>query len=350
MAGDFDIRKLSQAFLNRVDEAMKEGKSGIADKKEDFMSLSNILAGLDDSKTNEKAYVQSKINEYITKYKLNDLRSRASEWARNAVDSLKGLFKPKKEFNIDEANYLLKDLETAEQEGRTEDVEYIREELHNAGFDDLLKEYDQKCIKLESSTPLMTNAEKTDNILQENTKKSEKTTVDKNIDKEGKMISQTPKSKSSKSKGAQKTNNNVMYTPAQEKVLEDMRVRTNAILKTRDNQNARVILIQTAETILKDAKALNLEDTDEYKTLDKLCKENAEIVKAHESQKIQQEKAKKQEISDKLYILSTMSNRELKKHLEEAKKLLKEAESLSMQNDLWYKNLKYKIDKITISN
>ena len=60
-----------------------------------------------------------------------------------------------------------------------------------------------------------------------------------------------------------------MYTPAQEKVLEDMRVRTNAILKTRDNQNARVILIQTAETILKDAKALNLEDTDEYKTLDK---------------------------------------------------------------------------------
>ena len=141
-----EISKVSQAFIAKVDAAIEGGVKKAADTKEEYTKLGEMLSGCKNE--HETAYIQEKMKEYDIKYKLGDLRSRASEFVQKTVDNIKSRFKPKKALDREEAKSLVDELRRAVEENRTEDAEYIREELHQAGFDDLVKEFDEQQEKM----------------------------------------------------------------------------------------------------------------------------------------------------------------------------------------------------------
>ena len=255
MAGEVDKTRLSQAFLAQIEDAIKNGEANIADKKEDCEALSRILAGLEQQEETEeirdqKQHINDLLKEYAEKYKLNDLRERANEWVRAAVDGVKGIFAPEKVMNIDEAKMLLVQLDEAEMQGRTDDAEYIRAELKNAGFEGLLKEHDDKTKK---ATTIVTNTAVA--------KKSNKTSADK------------PKSTTT---GPTKTKPQTSPS-TKDRLLGHMRARTKSICDARDAERAK--LVDDAKILLDDAKNLGLDDTPEYIELKKIYDSDMKIRK-----------------------------------------------------------------------
>ena len=256
-------------------------------KKEDYNELSKILAGLGENETDAKNLVESKMQEYVSKYKLKDLRSRASETMREVVDGIKRVLKPKNALDIGEAKMLLDKLDEMEKAGLEEDAEYIRAELEAGGFENLVKEYDEK----KNAQPAAKPAEPAPSDVpakpaEDGKKQSETTPVSpeqntvegeqkKDIVKdvqpgkvEDNQTTNEPKKteETKKPKKTKKTSQPSTYDDNQKTLIKFMQEHIDYLTKT-PSKIVPNSLINLIEDDLAKAQASGLENTKEYKRL-----------------------------------------------------------------------------------
>lgn len=340
MAGEFDIRKLTEAFKTQVDNAMSEGKARVADKKEDYKALAMILAGLDEKQTNERAFVQSKMDEYNAKYKLDDLRDRASEYVRATVDNFKSMFKPKKELNADEADHLLVELEKAHNEGRNDDIEYIIAELENAGFKEKLTEYYQKHSSFSEGPITTTPIEKVE--THKESKEESAPNKKEDLPEQAPVKPKTPvKPKVPVNPKPPVKPVEPEYNERQKDLINRMSERIDLILENRNAPGFRQSLIDGTTRLLNDAKALGLNDTKEYKTLKQLNDNEIAAIKPEQD-------AKKQAIISKMKAMLANNPIKFRLNIKEAKAILKKAADMGLQHTSEYKDLQNRIDNAII--
>ena len=281
MSNSFDISKVSRAFRAKVEDAMAEGKKGVADKKEDFEALQKLLSGTQD--TDEQGYVRSKMDEYTTKYKVQDLKDRASGFVRETVDGMKKIFAPKNALDVDEAKKLLPDLESAEKDGRTADAEYIRAELEAAGFGKLLEEYDGKKAAAKVETDAKNKEDKKKVEVKEAPKPSitpEKEPLKPDNENAPKPVYKKPSTKPSTEPSTKpsvpvdkktKPETTMKLNPEQQKVAKDIKESINEILelsKTHSSADLKMRkAIRKAKAVLDNANALKMEKTVIYNEL-----------------------------------------------------------------------------------
>ncbi len=303
------------------------------DSKKEYEELSQYLAGnSNDMNRAEKAFVQEQLKEYedlAAEESKNEFMDKVTEAAKELVKRFaKGSGADDKKIDsVQEAEGLLKELDNPQNDFNAADVKYIQQVVEESGV--IAKKPSFGIVGEKNDNVNATNAEPkspaaapakpeeaaaapskeqepavvTKPEVNENKPAEKKDSVEeKSADsdkkapeaapaKPGKPAAKPSKSKpKSKAKPAAKTETppkaeEPKYDENQKKLISDMNYRITRILEDRSQEYYRNIDINIGKKLLRDAKALGLENTKEYKQLEALCNADNAEKKAEGTQK-----------------------------------------------------------------